>query len=79
MIGDIVTVWTSSDQSVRQGNHIVIALSVPDSAGVFETIEGNAKGAGPDSDWREGVSRRTREIKNVAHIYRLLEEDFNER
>jgi len=79
MIGDVITVWTSSDQSLQQGNHIVIALSVPDLAGVFETIEGNAKGAGPDADWREGVSRRTRDIKNVAHIYRLLEEDFNER
>ena len=25
--------------------------------GDFETIEGNAKGFGPNGDWREGVSK----------------------
>jgi len=77
-IGDIVTVYTSEEQSPHYGNHIVLALSLIDENGDFETIEGNAKGYGPNGDWREGVSRRTRNIKNVACIYRPLDGDFDE-
>lgn len=77
-IGDIITVYTSSEQSPHYGNHIVLALSLIDESGDFETLEGNAKGYGPNGDWREGVSRRTRNIKDVACIYRLKDCDFDE-
>ncbi len=76
--GDIVTVFTSKDKTPTYGNHIVIAMSLPNVDGDFDTIEGNAKGYGPDGEWREGVSKRTRNIKNVACIYRLLDGDFDE-
>jgi hypothetical protein len=76
--GDIVVVYTSSEQSPAYGNHITIALGPPDSEGFFETIEGNAKGYGPDGQYREGVSKRTRNVKDVAHIYRLASEDYDE-
>ena len=76
--GDIVTVFTSKDKTPIYGNHIVIAMSLPDVDGDFDTIEGNAKGYGPGGEWREGVSKRTRNIKDVACIYRLLDGDFDE-
>lgn len=76
--GDIVVIYTSDEQSPAYGNHITIALGPPDSEGFFETIEGNAKGYGPDGQYREGVSKRTRNIKDVAHIYRLASEDYDE-
>ena len=53
-------------------------MSLPNVDGDFDTIEGNAKGYGPDGEWREGVSKRTRNIKDVACIYRLLDGDFDE-
>ena len=77
MTGDIVVVWTSDKQTPAQGNHIVLALTSPDDDGSFDTVEGNAKGNGPDGRWREGVSTRTRNIKDVAHVYRPLSEDFS--
>ena len=77
-IGDIVTVFTSSDQSPHYGNHIVLVSGLMDENGDFQTIEGNAKGEGPDGEWREGVSTRTRNIKYVACIYRLKDCDFDE-
>ena len=77
MAGDIVVVWTSDKQTPTQGNHITLALSTPDGEGTFDTVEGNAKGEGPDGRWREGVSKRTRNIKDVAHVYRPLSEDFS--
>ena len=79
-IGDIVTVYNSKDPNKRaatpQGNHIVIVKELPKN-GEFETYEGNAKGYGPEGNWREGVSTRKREISTIAHVYRLLQEDFN--
>lgn len=75
--GDIVTVFTSSDQSPVQGNHIVLCVSAPDELGDFQTIEGNAHGEGPEGRI-EGVIKRTRNMSNVAHIYRLLSEDYQE-
>lgn len=76
--GDIVTVFTSKDKTPNYGNHIVLPMSLPNADGDFDTIEGNAKGYGPDGEWREGVSKRTRNIKDVACIYRLQEDDFDE-
>tara|TARA_Y100000592_G_scaffold9199_2_gene12878 strand:+ start:23885 stop:24571 length:687 start_codon:yes stop_codon:yes gene_type:complete len=75
--GDLVTVYTSSKRSPDYGNHIVLVNGLIDENGDFETIEGNAKGYGPNQDYREGVSKRTRNIKDIARIYRLLEEDFS--
>ena len=78
MKGDIVVVYSSDQKTPHYGNHITIALSAPDDDGLFETIEGNAKGMGPDLDIREGVIKRKRSIFNVAHIYRLRDEDYDE-
>ena len=75
-VGDIVTVYTTAKKSY--GDHIVFPITNPDENGDFETIEGNAKGFGPKGDWREGVSKRTRNLKDVACIYRLLDGDFDE-
>lgn len=77
-IGDVITVFTSSKQSPIYGNHIVLASGLVDENGDFETLEGNAKGYGPNGDWREGVSKRTRNIKDVACIYRMIDGDFDE-
>lgn len=77
-IGDIVTVFTSDAQSPVQGNHIVLVTSAPDDMGLFNTIEGNAHGEGPDGDMIEGVIKRQRSMDSVAHIYRLLSEDFED-
>lgn len=74
--GDIVTVYTSDEKSPSYGNHIVIARSAPDKFGDFHTTEGNAHGVGPDQKWREGVSKRTRNVTDVARVYRLIDEDF---
>ena len=76
--GDIITVFVNDKKSPVYGNHIVTALSRPNESGDFETIEGNAKGYGPGGDWREGVSKRTRNIKDVACIYRMLDSDFDD-
>ena len=74
--GDIVTVFTNDEQTPVQGNHIVLVVNSPDEHGDFHTIEGNAHGEGPDGRI-EGVIKRTRNISAVAHIYRLLSEDYD--
>ena len=74
--GDIVTVYTSDERSPAQGNHIVLVLSPPDEHGDFHTLEGNAHGMGPNGRI-EGVIGRTRNMSTVAHIYRLLSEDYD--
>jgi len=76
--GDIVVVYTSDQKTPNYGNHITIALSTPNDEGYFDTVEGNAVGMGPNLDIREGVIKRKRSIFNVAHIYRLRDEDFDE-
>jgi hypothetical protein len=75
--GDIVTVFTSDDHSPVQGNHIVLVVSSPDDLGLFDTLEGNAHGEGPEGRI-EGVIKRQRSMDSVAHIYRLLSEDFED-
>ena len=74
--GDIVTVFTNDEQTPVQGNHIVLVVNSPDEHGDFHTIEGNAHGEGPDGRI-EGVIKRTRNMSTVAHIYRLLSEDYD--
>ena len=78
MLGDIVVVFTDDSHSPSQGNHITLCVGVPDDAGNFPTIEGNAKGEGPHGRI-EGVIKRERSLDQVAHIYRFLPEDFEER
>lgn len=73
--GDIVTVYTSADHSPAYGNHIVLVASSPNDEGDFDTLEGNAHGNGPNGRI-EGVIKRTRNISTVAHIYRLISEDY---
>jgi len=74
--GDIITVFTSDEQTPVQGNHIVLVVSSPDEHGDFHTLEGNAHGEGPEGRI-EGVIKRTRNMSTVAHIYRLLSEDYD--
>ena len=76
--GDIVVVYTSSEQSPSYGNHITICMGFPDMDGNFETLEGNAKGQGPNNEFQEGVIRRQRNVKDIAHIYRPASEDYDE-
>ena len=76
--GDIVVVYTSDERTPSYGNHITIARTSPDENGDFHTIEGNANGVGPNQDWREGVSKRTRHINTVARVYRLIDEDYEQ-
>ena len=74
--GDIVVVFTSK-RSV-QGDHITLCLTAPDCDGNFETIEGNAHGTAGDGERAEGVVKNVRSIDQVAHVYRLLSDDFDE-
>ena len=74
--GDIVVVYTSK-RSV-QGDHITLCLTAPDCDGCFETIEGNAFGTAGDGLRAEGVVKNVRSMDQVAHVYRLLSEDFDE-
>lgn len=78
MPGDIVVVFTSAEKKPHYGNHITIARTSPDHEGNFNTIEGNASGLGPDQNWREGVSKRTRNVSDVAYVYRLIDEDYDQ-
>jgi len=55
--GDIVVV---SRGKKRQGEHICIVEHVNHAAKLVHTIEGNAKGLGPDGTVFEGVIKRTR-------------------
>ena len=76
--GDIVVVWTSQSQSVRDkyhyGQHITLCEFVDGDE--IHTIEGNAKGELGDGTWGEGVIKRKRSLKDVAYVYRLLSEDL---
>jgi len=76
--GDIVVVWTSEKQSIREkyhyGQHITLCEFVDGDE--VHTIEGNAKGELGDGTWGEGVIKRKRNIKDIAYVYRLLSEDL---
>ena len=74
--GDIVVVYAGK-RSV-QGDHITICSEAPDCDGKFKTIEGNAHGTAGDGERAEGVVKNTRSLDQVAHVYRLLSEDFDE-
>ena len=76
--GDIVVVWTSRNQDVRNkyhyGQHITLCEFVDGDE--IHTIEGNAKGELGNGSTGEGVIKRVRKIKDVAYVYRLLSEDL---
>ena len=77
--GDIVVIFNDlSNKSDVQGNHITLCVELPNDLGLFSTIEGNAKGQTPKGR-AEGVIKRQRDVNSIAHIYRLLPEDFEER
>lgn len=77
--GDIVVIFNNiNDKSDVQGNHITLCVEAPNDLGLFSTIEGNARGEGPKGRI-EGVIKRQRDVNSIAHIYRLLPEDFEER
>ena len=77
--GDIVTVFTSDEQTPVQGNHIVLVVSSPDEHGDFHTLEGNAHGEGPEGRI-EGVIKR--QLVNMEQQWLtfigLLSEDFED-
>ena len=75
MAGDIVVVFTAKRST--KGDHITIATSSIEN-GEFTTVEGNAHGTLGDGSYGEGVIKHTRKAEQVAHVYRLLEEDFDE-
>jgi hypothetical protein len=73
--GDIVVVYTSKRSA--QGDHITLCVEAP-CDGSFKTIEGNAFGTSGDGTRAEGVVKNTRSLDQVAHVYRLLADDFDE-
>lgn len=73
--GDIVVIKTGANKPY--GDHVTIALEAPKggAAGTVATIEGNARGSGPNGIIR-GVVKRHREIDRVARVYRLEPHHF---
>lgn len=77
-VGDIVVVYTS--KRAVQGDHITLCTNISEFAdtGMITTIEGNAHGTLGDGTNGEGVITRQRSLSQIAHVYRLLGEDFDE-
>jgi hypothetical protein len=77
-VGDIVVVYTS--KRAVQGDHITLCTDISELAehGMITTIEGNAHGTLGDGTKGEGVITRERSLSQIAHVYRLLGEDFDE-
>jgi len=73
--GDIVVVYSSA--RATWGDHITLCRVAPID-GKFETLEGNAHGTLGDGSHGEGVIARERSLDEVAFVYRLLAEDFDE-
>tara|TARA_S200002703_G_scaffold23177_2_gene19967 strand:+ start:1882 stop:2535 length:654 start_codon:yes stop_codon:yes gene_type:complete len=73
--GDIVVVYSSA--RATWGDHITLCRVAPID-GRFETLEGNAHGTLGDGSHGEGVIARERSLDEVAFVYRLLAEDFDE-
>ena len=76
MPGDIVVVYSA--KRATQGDHITICVEPPNSGGDFKTIEGNAHGTLGDDSYGEGVIKRERNLNDVAHVYRLIADDFDQ-
>ena len=75
MPGDIVVVYSA--KRAVQGDHITICVEPPNDCGDFKTVEGNAYGTLGDDSHGEGVIRRERNLNDVAHVYRLISDDFD--
>jgi hypothetical protein len=76
MPGDIVVVYSA--KRAKQGDHITICVEPPSSCGDFKTVEGNAYGTLGDDSYGEGVIKRERNLNDVAHVYRLIADDFDQ-
>ena len=76
--GDIVVVYTS--KRATWGDHITLCVDASSYStdGYITTIEGNANGKLGDGSKGEGVITRQRPAEQIAHVYRLLSEDFDE-
>ena len=87
--GDILVVGPVSPGAKKWGSHITIVESVDLALGVVNTIEGNAKGLGPDGQRYEGVIKQKRALHGSPtaaklhakkyrglHVYRPLSGDF---
>ena len=75
--GDIVVVYSS--KRALWGDHITICEDNSTiNQGYISTVEGNAKGKLGDGSNGEGVIKRQRSLDSIAHVYRLLGEDFDE-
>jgi len=73
--GDIVVVrWENGKE---YGDHITLAVSDLKEDGTFDTIEGNAKGELPNGSGR-GLVKQNRKKDQVARVYRLTKEHFNQ-
>jgi len=73
--GDIVVVTRGKK---RWGDHITICLEPPRDGETYRTIEGNARGMGKGGKRYEGVVKNRRRLEDVAFVYRLKAEDFDE-
>lgn len=76
MPGDIVVVYSA--KKAVQGDHITICVEPPNDCGDFKTVEGNAYGTLGDGSYGEGVIKRERNLEDVAHVYRLISDDFDQ-
>ena len=76
--GDIVIVYAAKRS--LQGDHITLCVDNSEfsSGGFITTIEGNAHGTFPNGSYGEGVIKRDRKLKEFAHVYRLIADDFDE-
>jgi hypothetical protein len=75
--GDVVVVYSS--KRAIQGDHITLCIDNSTiSEGYITTIEGNAHGTLGNGERGEGVITRQRKLSEFAHVYRLLNEDFDE-
>lgn len=81
--GDIVLVGPAGGRV--WGAHITICEEPDPAAGLVRTLEGNARGTGPDGSTYEGVIRQTRPLESgnlpkqkyrVMHVIRPLVEDY---
>lgn len=67
--GDILMV---GDGSPEFGDHIALVESFDEAKGLFQTVEGNGNGLGPDGKRRQGVVRATRTLGGSGYCARRL-------
>lgn len=67
--GDILTI---GDGIPAEGDHCTIVVSYDPVARIFETLEGNGVGIGPDGKSREGIVRAHRRVGGDGYCARML-------